>query len=130
MRFMKLGDKILIVFLIFLSLFSFWYIKKVNEGVNERYVSVQINGEEYKRLQFATDEPYQETIQTQQGRNVIEVGVDFVHVVEADCKDKLDVLQGEISKPGQVIVCLPNRMVIEVRGEKEDDGPIIDDTVR
>ena len=33
-----------------------------------------------------------------------------------DCPDKLDVKQGYISKVGEVIVCLPNKLVIEIKG--------------
>ena len=85
---------------------------------------------EYERLRFATsDEPEHYELETQFGRNLVEIGRDYVRVIEADCPDKLDVLQGAITRPGQVIVCLPNRMIIEIRGEAPD-GPVIDDTVR
>ena len=40
-----------------------------------------------------------------------------VRVIEADCPDELDVKQGFIENVGQVIVCLPNRVVVEIKGE-------------
>lgn len=134
MRQMKLGDKILIGVLIILSIFSFWYIQNINKNINSQYVSVQVDGREIKQIDFATsDRVIHETIQTEYGRNVLEIGRDYVKVIEADCPDQLDVLQGAIDSPGQLIVCLPNRLIIEVRGEKQamqQDGPVIDDTVR
>ena len=44
-----------------------------------------------------------------------------MRVIEADCPDQLDVKQGYISKVGEVIVCLPNRLVIEIKGVDEGD---------
>ena len=130
MRFMTRGDKILVVLLVVASLFSFWLVKEINSKIDSRYISIQVNGEEYERLRFATsDEPEHYELETQFGRNLVEIGRDYFRVIEADCPDKLDVLQGAITRPGQVIVCLPNRMIIEIRGEAPD-GPVIDDTVR
>ncbi|MDR0531867.1 MAG: NusG domain II-containing protein [Oscillospiraceae bacterium] len=37
-------------------------------------------------------------------------------VKSSPCRDKLCVRAGEISRPGQVIVCLPQKVVIEIRG--------------
>ena len=43
------------------------------------------------------------------------------NVVEADCPDKLCVHQKAISKDGDLIVCLPNEVVVEiVHGEEGD----------
>ncbi len=40
-------------------------------------------------------------------------------VTEADCPDKLCVHQKAISKTHETIVCLPNKVVVEVTGEGE-----------
>ena len=37
---------------------------------------------------------------------------------DADCPDKDCVNQGWISRPGQMIVCLPNRLVIKIESDK------------
>lgn len=130
MQLMTRGDKVLVVLLVVASIFSFWLIREINSKMDSRYISIQVDGAEYERMQFSTsDEPVIKEIQTQFGRNVIEAGRDYVRVIEADCPDKLDILQGDITRPGQVIVCLPNRMVIEIKGG-ENTGPLIDDTVR
>ena len=44
---------------------------------------------------------------------VIKEGV--ANMIEANCPDKLCVVQKEISKMGETIVCLPNKVIIEVR---------------
>lgn len=46
-------------------------------------------------------------------------------MIEADCPDKLCVHQGYISRVGEVLVCIPNKVVVEIKSddsEKELDG--------
>lgn len=49
--------------------------------------------------------------------NVLEIKNGEAFVSHALCPDGLCVKQGKISKTGQTIVCLPNRVVIEITGE-------------
>jgi hypothetical protein len=65
-------------------------------------------------------------ITTALGFNTVEVAEGQVRIVDASCTNKDCVHQGPISKPGQTIVCLPNRLVIRIEGsDSEDEG---DDT--
>jgi hypothetical protein len=41
-------------------------------------------------------------------------------MTQADCPDKLCVHQKAISATGETIVCLPNKVVVEIAGETED----------
>ncbi len=43
---------------------------------------------------------------------------------ESDCKDKICIKTGEISKSGEVSVCVPNKTVIEIRGADGADNII------
>ncbi len=40
-----------------------------------------------------------------------------IRVKDATCPDQICVHQGWISQPGKPIVCLPNKLIIEIRGE-------------
>ena len=42
-------------------------------------------------------------------------------MIEADCPDKLCVHQKAISKTGETIVCLPNKVVAEIVGSDESE---------
>jgi hypothetical protein len=65
-------------------------------------------------------------ITTALGSNTVEVAEGQVRIVDATCTNKDCVHQGSISKPGQTIVCLPNRLVIRIEGsDSEGEG---DDT--
>lgn len=110
------GDKILIVILVIFSIFLAFYMARVNKETENKYVSIQIDGEEINTIEFSNDligERY--TIETEFGYNILEFGDNEVKVVEASCLDKLCIKQGNISQVGQLLVCLPNRLVVEIK---------------
>ncbi len=118
---MTRGDLILIILVIVLSLSSMVFAKTNLVDYNDKYISIQVNGKEYKKIIFDNSViGNQYPIETEFGYNLVEVGDGEVWVVEASCPDKIDVLQGKISKPGEMIVCLPNRLVIEIKGTSEE----------
>ncbi len=41
-----------------------------------------------------------------------------MQILEADCPDKVCIKDGMIIKPGQSLVCLPNKVVVEIKGVK------------
>ena len=42
-----------------------------------------------------------------------------IHVEDADCPDKICERMGKISKAGETIICLPNKVVIKILGKGE-----------
>lgn len=119
---MTKGDKYLIIFIIVISILSLFYVKKAASSYDEKYVVIQVDGKDYKKISFGPEVIGKKMpIETEFGYNLIEIGDGKVRVIEADCPDKLDVKQGYISNPGEVIVCLPNRLVIEIKGEDKNN---------
>ncbi len=121
---MTKGDKILIVVLVVLSITSFFGFRTLFAGQG-KIASIQVDGEEIMRLTFDSGlvgKTY--PIRTSFGYNLLEVGDGRIRAIDADCPDKLDVKQGWISMPGEIIVCLPNRLVVEVIGENPEQTVI------
>lgn len=119
---MTKADKLLIVVVIFLSFISLGYINRQGISDEDKYVSIQYNGKEVNKVIFdkqivGTTIP----IETDLGYNLIEVGDEKVRVLEADCPDQIDVEQGWISNIGETLICLPNRLVVEVKGLSTSD---------
>jgi len=50
------------------------------------------------------------------GDSIIEVDGHFVRMVDSACPDKVCVHMGRKSQPGDVITCIPNRVVIKIPG--------------
>ena len=44
-----------------------------------------------------------------------------VSVVESDCPDQTCVHTGRVSSTGEVIACVPNRVVVRIGGERSDE---------
>ncbi|HHV46911.1 MAG TPA: NusG domain II-containing protein [Tissierellia bacterium] len=123
---MTKGDKLLILTIIVVNVLALIFINQSLFSYEEKYISIQVNGEEIKTITF-DDNMIGKTIpiKSDYGYNLIEIGDGKVRVIEADCPDQLDVKQGYISKVGEIIVCLPNRLVVEIKGvgvETEIDG--------
>ena len=121
MKILTKGDKYLMLFIVIISLVSLIYVKNSAFNYEEKYISIQINGEEIKKIIFDKNLIGKTIpIETEYGYNLIEIGDEEVRVIEASCPDQLDVKQGFISKTGEVIVCLPNRLVIEIKGADDE----------
>lgn len=54
------------------------------------------------------------------GYCLIEIKDKNVRVIESSCPDKICAKTGWISKPGENIICLPSRIVIEIAGNSLD----------
>ncbi len=115
------GDKILIGLVIVISILAMFFIKNMINNIGEKYVVIKVDGEEYKKIQIIEDmEPKEIAVKTDFGYNLVEVDSEGVRVVEASCKDKLDVKQGKIKSMGEILVCLPNRLTVEIVGNSTD----------
>lgn len=92
------------------------------------YVEIKVQGELYETKQLTGHTGREEIrIETGLGVNIVEFIDEKVGMYEADCPDKICYSPEYITRPGETIVCLPNRVVIEVKGEKldADDEDII-----
>lgn len=63
---------------------------------------------------------------TDGGHNLIRIENGTVRMVEADCPDQVCVHTQAIRGPGQSIVCLPNRIMVEVAGDNPQEVQIDD----
>lgn len=77
-------------------------------------VIVTIDGDVFGTYQL--DEEQQIDIN---GSNVLIIEDGKADMIEADCPDMLCVHQKAISKEGETIVCLPNKVVVEVADAEE-----------
>lgn len=57
--------------------------------------------------------------------NKIMIKDDTIKMIDADCPDSLCIYQGKISRVGQSLVCLPNKVMIEIKGSFVDDDDVI-----
>ena len=101
---MKKKDIILIVAVLAISLISFAAIKMT-----------QKDGKEVYKTSIKKDQIYQ--IPEENGTNVMQIKDGKVTMKKADCKDQICAEHKAIEKSGETIVCLPHKVVIEIRSE-------------
>lgn len=67
-----------------------------------------------------------QTIQIPDKQLVLELKNNQIGVLTTDCPDKTCQRSGYIGRPGQSIVCLPNRVSVQIIGLKQPDQPGVD----
>jgi hypothetical protein len=84
------------------------------------YVIVKMDGAEIARFELYSDTEYE--IKGDHGeRNLLVIKDGKAEIKEASCPDGLCIKTGKIDKEGQSIVCLPNKVVVEISGEGQDN---------
>ena len=54
------------------------------------------------------------------GRNTLVIKDGVAYMSDASCPDHLCMGMGKISQEGQSLICLPNRVVVEIQGEGDE----------
>ncbi|MFQ5707152.1 MAG: NusG domain II-containing protein [bacterium] len=54
------------------------------------------------------------------GQTTIEISDSAIRVLDSDCPQKLCVHQGKISRTGEVVVCVPNKITIWIEGSRKN----------
>ena len=121
---MKKGDYIVISLLLTLFIVMSVKINSSYIDTDDKYVSVQVNGEEIKQITIS-EELKTYPIRTSFGLNVLQIKNKKVKIIEASCPDKIDVKFGEIDKVGQSIICMPNRLIIQIKSNKPNELDVV-----
>ncbi|WP_347489894.1 NusG domain II-containing protein [Desulfoscipio sp. XC116] len=89
---------------------------------NQKPVAVIYKNEQvYQRINLTESINKQIKIEDSEGHyNIVEIKDGRVRIKEADCPNKLCVKAGWLTKPGQMAVCMPNRLRVVIEGVKED----------
>lgn len=109
-----LYDIILVLALLLVGISVFFIVElSRSEGV---LVRVSINGETAAEYSLSDDGEYS----LNGGTNILVISDGEAYISEASCPDGLCVNQGRVSRSGERIVCLPNRVIVEIVGGDSD----------
>jgi len=112
---LTLADKILIGGLVVLTLLSFPVIRHFqHEG---KRVVIEADGERIGN--FSLEEKRLIPVAGKLGTTRVEIADKVVRVLDSPCPHKVCVKSGPISRSGETLVCLPNRVVIRIEGGEE-----------
>lgn len=108
-----LNDVILIFCLLLLALSVFLAVRLTQkEGA---FALVKVDGETVMSLPLSESGEYS----VNGGRNTVVIEDGYAYMKHADCPDRLCVSQGKKHRSGERIICLPNRVEIEILAEEE-----------
>lgn len=108
-RRMSKKDWMLIVIILFVAGLA-CFLHEVIGAEGAGSVTVKVNGEIEGVYSLAEDRK----IKINGGTNVLVIKNQEADMIEADCPDKLCVNQKAVSKNHESIICLPNKVVVEV----------------
>ncbi len=108
------NDVLLIGFILIIAL-SVFLILRLNSETGET-VKISVNGKE--KYSFSLSENTKQIIETEWGKNTVEIKDGSAMVISADCPDKICENHREISMVGETIVCLPHKLVVEICQER------------
>ena len=131
MKMVKIGDIVIIVLLVMLSFLPLAIFTYQNASANgdSMHVVVSADGEVVHEMELKNDhtrEIYEFVDDHGHENTVVREGL-IVYISDANCQDLLCVQQGQISEVGETLVCLPNRVLVEIVSDGvdiEDDNDV------
>ena len=123
---MKKKDLILICSMLVLAA-AFWLVPRAVVffgNSKEQKLRITVSGEEYGTYSLEEDQVIKVG-----DTNVCEIKDKKVSMISADCPDQLCIHQRPIQLQGETIVCLPNKVVLEIMGTKQTDQEALDGVV-
>lgn len=120
---LKKGD--LVIAIILITAVLWWGIKDIfwADTFTKNDAVIKIDGQIYTTIKLDSSNERKEIPLTLPKDNfmLIVSEKDTIWVEESTCPDKVCITTGKIKKPGQTIVCLPNKTVIYIEGTEETD---------
>jgi hypothetical protein len=114
---LTVSDKILIGGLVIVTLASFPVIRHLHhEG---KRVLIELDEEEVGK--FSLEENRIIPVDGKLGTTNVEISEKGVRVLDSPCPYKLCVRSGPIRRSGETLVCLPNRVVVRITGDKGEE---------
>ena len=124
---MKKKDLILIFSVLVLAA-AFWLVPRavgLFGNSKEQKLRITVSGEEYGSYSLEEDQGIKVG-----DTNVCEIKDKKVSMISADCPDQLCIHQRTIELQGETIVCLPNKVVLEITGTRQSDQEALDGVVK
>jgi hypothetical protein len=117
---MRAGDVVLVVLILIAAAASMLLVARATAGEKGSLAVVEVNGKEVRRITLGSNQPAKTyTVNGWNGPSTFEVKEGRVRMVRSSCRDKICIGMGWIDTAGRSIVCLPNRVVIRITGNRK-----------
>ena len=114
-------DFIIWIVIVSLAIGGIYYHQNL-VSMGENLVEISVNGQEYEVIPLTdANGNLRREIEGVNGLTVVEIRDQRVRVISSACPDKLCIHSGWIDRPGQMLVCLPNRVVVKIVSDEQQD---------
>lgn len=113
----KKADIFLCIFMIVIGTFTSLFL--ASSGEKGVYAEVTVENSYYGTYALGVDGEY--SIRSHGHLNVLKIENNQIFMIESDCPNHQCMDQGAISHSRQTIVCLPNRVFVELKSETQSD---------
>lgn len=112
-------DKVLIVTILVFSLLSYLMFFTLNQKQTSSIAQISVNGKTVDKIHLDNSTPCQLiNVSGPLGTSIAETKPGAVRMKSSPCPEHYCMETGWIDQPGAVIVCVPNRIVIEIIADK------------
>lgn len=116
---MKKNDIIMISIIVVLALASYAAVNFYGgQKTKDAQAVVTIDGREYGTYPLSEDTRVRIESENE-GYNILLIEDGAASIEEASCPDKICVRHKHIDKTGETLVCLPNKVVVEIKNGEE-----------
>lgn len=122
MRIIKKMDIVIIVLLLIISFTPHLiFFKTSQKSSKNNYAIIKVDGKIHKKIDLSNVKNNEKVnLNLPNGKNTLLIKNNSIQMKSANCNDALCVKQGNISKVGQTIICLPHKLIIEIKGDELD----------
>ena len=96
----------------------FFYFRRAEQG---NQVQIMVDGEVFGTYSQTDEQEIKIPNASGITTNILSIKDGKAKMIDADCPDKLCEYQNAISQSGETIVCLPNKVIVIVAGDDEDE---------
>lgn len=124
---MKRADALLIIVYVVVTIamaLAAVVLKSSGGAYAEKRLQIQVEGKVVKEMTLPVSGDLTLPFKTKLGYNLIKIQGDHVTIVDADCRDKVCVHSGEAREPGDILVCLPHKFIVEIKGIKSQNSQV------
>lgn len=121
---MKKGDIFLIIFYLVLSATISFLLIDNSQNYDKKYVDISVDNELKYRIDLPVEDERKIHLQTDHGFNNVLIKDSKVRIIKSNCNDQICVKDGEITNVNDILVCLPHKVLVEIKGKQNSEVDI------
>jgi hypothetical protein len=121
LKIITLGDKILVVVIVILAIISLVAVNRLKQP--GQIVIIEVAGRMVHQLNL--NEAREISVAGPIGTTRVKIDHHAVQVISSDCPEKLCIKTGKIRHAGEIIVCVPNKVVVKITEKRKTQFDVI-----